>query len=126
MIFSFYGVALAGFISGLPLLVKTVQATVRDEIEGHIEAAYMLGKSKRTTFFRVVLPLLRSGIITGLFLAVARVLGDVGITLMIGGNIIGRTNTIALEVYNSVFLGDFQRPSPSVPARGRHSSSAGF
>lgn len=109
LVFSFWGVAFAGFVSGLPLMVKTVEAAVRNEIEGYIEAAYMLGKSKRTTFFRVVLPLLRRGIVTGLFLGVARSLGDVGITLMLGGNIIGRTNTIALEVYNSVFVGDFNR-----------------
>lgn len=109
MVFSFVGVALAGFISGLPLLVKTVQATVRNELQGYIETACMLGKSRRIVFFRVIVPLLKRGIVTGLFLAVARSLGDVGVTLMLGGNIIGRTNTIALEVYNSVFLGDFQR-----------------
>lgn len=56
LVFSFWGVAFAGFISGLPLMVKTVQAAVRNEIEGYIEAAYMLGKSKRTTFFVLCFP----------------------------------------------------------------------
>ena len=109
LVFSFPGVVFAAFVSGLPLVAKTVQAAVRNEIEGYIEASYMLGKSRATTFFRVVLPLLRRGILSGMFLAVARSLGDVGITIMLGGNIIGRTNTIALEVYNSVFVGDFGR-----------------
>jgi molybdate transport system permease protein len=109
MVFSFAGVCLAGYVSGLPLLVKTVQATVRNELQGYIETARMLGKSRTLTFYRVILPLLKRGIVTGLFLGAARSLGDVGITLMLGGNIIGRTNTIALEVYNSVFLGEFDR-----------------
>ncbi len=109
IVFSFPGVVFAAFVSGLPLVVKTLQAAVREEIEGYIEASYMLGKSRLTTFFRVVLPLLRRGILSGMFLAVARSLGDVGITIMLGGNILGRTNTIALEVYNSVFAGDFDR-----------------
>lgn len=109
IVFSFSGVVFAAFVSGLPLVVKTIQATVRNEIEGYIEAAYMLGKSRLTTFFRIVLPLLRRGILSGICLAMARALGDVGITIMLGGNIIGRTNTIALEVYNSVFVGEFDR-----------------
>ncbi len=109
MVFSFAGVAFAGFVSGLPLLVKTVQSAVRNDLNGYIEASYMLGKSELETFFRVVIPLLRKGIITGMFIGAARALGDVGITLMLGGNITGRTNTISLEIYNSVFTGEFNR-----------------
>lgn len=45
----------------------------------------------------------------GLLLATARSLGEVGVTLMLGGNIIGRTNTVSLEIYNSVTAGDYRR-----------------
>jgi len=109
MIFSFWGVALAAFIAGLPLIVKQVQAAIRNETNRMIEAAYVLGKSPTTTFFQVILPSIRKSIAIGLSLAFARSLGEVGVTLMLGGNISGRTNTISLEVYNAVFTGEYDR-----------------
>ena len=109
MIFSFDGVVLAAFIAGLPLIVKQVQAAVRKETNRLIEVAYVLGKSPGATFFHVILPSLRKSIAIGLSLAFARSLGEVGVTLMVGGNISGRTNTISLEVYNAVFTGEYER-----------------
>jgi molybdate transport system permease protein len=109
LIFSFWAVVLAAFIAGLPLIVKQVQAAVRNETNRLIEAAYVLGKSPTTTFFQVILPSLRKSIAIGLSLAFARSLGEVGITLMLGGNISGRTNTLSLEVYNAVFTGEYDR-----------------
>ncbi|NMC48892.1 MAG: molybdate ABC transporter permease subunit, partial [Desulfovibrio sp.] len=55
------------------------------------------------------LPLVRKNILAGLFLAWTRSIGEVGVSLMLGGNIVGRTNTVSLEIYNSVFTGDYQR-----------------
>jgi len=109
MIFSFWSVVLAAFIAGLPLIVKQVQAAIRKETNRLIETAYMLGKSPTTTFFHVILPSLRKSITIGLSLAFARSLGEVGVTLMLGGNIAGKTNTISLEVYNAVFSGEYER-----------------
>lgn len=109
LIFSFWGVVLAAFIAGLPLVVKQVQAAVRNETNRLIETASVLGKSPVAIFFRVILPSLRTSIAIGLSLAFARSLGEVGVTLMLGGNIAGRTNTISLEVYNAVFTGEYER-----------------
>lgn len=109
VIFSLWGVVLASCIAGLPLIVKQVQAAVRGDTLRLIEAAYVLGKSPWTTFFRVTLPSVRGSIAIGLSLALTRSLGEVGMTLMLGGNIAGKTNTISLEVYNSVFTGDYSR-----------------
>jgi molybdate transport system permease protein len=109
LLFSFWGVVLAACIAGLPLITKQVQAAVRRDTTGLIEAAYVLGKSRSTTFFCVVLPSIRRSVAIGLFLAFARSLGEVGITLMLGGNIAGRTNTVSLEVYNAVFTGEYDR-----------------
>jgi molybdate transport system permease protein len=107
IIFSFWGVLLAAFIAGLPLMVKTVQAAIRNDTLRMMEVSAVLGKSHLTTFLRVTLPSIRKSIAAGLFMAIARTLGEVGITLMLGGNIVGRTNTISLEIYNSVFTGEF-------------------
>ena len=109
LIFSFWGVVLAAFIAGLPLIAKQVQAAVRSETNGLIEKALVLGKDPVTIFFRVTLPSLRKSIAIGLSLAFARMLGEVGVTLMLGGNISGRTNTISLEIYNAVFTGEYER-----------------
>ncbi len=109
IIFSFWGVVLAAFIAGLPLIVKQVQGSVRRETTRLVENALVLGKSPLVIIFRVILPSLRTSIAIGLSLAFARMLGEVGITLMLGGNIAGRTNTISLEVYNAVFTGEYNR-----------------
>ncbi len=109
LIFSFWGVLLAAFVAGLPLVVKTVQAAIRGETLRLMEVSAVLGKSRTTTFLRVTLPSIKKSAIAGLFMALARTLGEVGITLMLGGNIVGRTNTISLEIYNAVFTGEFQR-----------------
>lgn len=108
IIFSFWGVMLAAFIAGLPLVVKTVQAAIRSDTLRMMEVSAVLGKSGVATFLCVTLPSIKKSIFTGLFMALARTLGEVGITLMLGGNIVGRTNTISLEIYNSVFTGDFR------------------
>lgn len=109
IIFSFWGVLLAAFIAGLPLAVKTIQAAVSQDTLRLMEVSEVLGKSPATTFFRVTLPSIKRSIAAGVFLALARTLGEVGVTLMLGGNIVGRTNTISLEIYNSVFTGEFRR-----------------
>lgn len=109
IVFGFPGVALAAFVSGLPLMVKPVQAAVGGEISRYTEAARVLGKSELEIFFQVVLPLVRKNILAGLFLSWTRSIGEVGVTLMLGGNIVGRTNTVSLEIYNSVFTGDYER-----------------
>lgn len=109
IVFGFTGVAVAAVVSGLPLMVKPVQAAVGGEISRYMEAARVLGKSEFEIFFRVVLPLIRKNILAGLFLSWTRSIGEVGVTLMLGGNIVGRTNTVSLEIYNSVFTGDYER-----------------
>jgi molybdate transport system permease protein len=109
MIFSFWGVLAAAIVAGLPLMVKPVQAAVRGDVLRLMETSAVLGKSEAVTFFRVVLPCIRKSVLAGLFLALGRAMGEVGVTLMLGGNIVGRTNTVSLEIYNAVFTGEFER-----------------
>ncbi|RUM43083.1 MAG: molybdate ABC transporter permease subunit, partial [Desulfurobacterium sp.] len=74
-----------------------------------IKVSYTLGKGELSTFFKVVLPLAKRGIVAALVLSFARALGEFGATLMLAGNIPFRTNTIPLEVYSAVSGGDFER-----------------
>ncbi len=109
IIFNMWGVVIASFVAGLPLIVKPVQASVQSSALSLIEASYTLGKSEIETFIFVVIPSIRKTVAGGLSLAFGRSLGEVGLTLMLGGNIVGRTNTLSLEIYNSVFTGEFER-----------------
>ena len=109
IIFTVWGVMIASFIAGLPLIVKPVQSAIQETALDLMEASYTLGKSEWQTFFHVVLPSIKKTIISGLSLAFGRSLGEVGMTLMLGGNIVGKTNTLSLEIYNAVFSGEFDR-----------------
>lgn len=66
----------------------------------------MLGHRPWSVFWRIELPLARRGIAAGLILSGGRALGEVGLSLMLGGNIIGRTETLSLAIYNNVLDGN--------------------
>jgi molybdate transport system permease protein len=109
IVFGFPGLVLAAITAGLPLMVRPVQAAVRGELMRLVELSAVLGKGPVTTFIRVVMPHCRKSIAAGLFLAMGRALGEVGVSLLLGGDIVGRTNTVSLEIYNAVFSGEFVR-----------------
>jgi molybdate transport system permease protein len=70
------------------------------------KAAFTLGRSEWRTALEVTLPLARNGIIAGLVLAFARALGEFGATLMLAGNIPGKTTTVPLAIYTAVQTGE--------------------
>lgn len=108
LIFSETAVVMASFIAGLPLVVRPLQSAVeRVEILRLEEAARTMGASPFRTFIFVTVPQVGSTLISGLLLGTARASGEVGITMMLGGNISGRTNTLSLEIYNCVSRGEF-------------------
>ena len=109
LVFSFWGVTLAAFVAGLPLVVKPVQAALQGVSARLAEAARVLGKGEAEIFLRVLLPNIRGALVAGLALGLGRSLGEVGITLMLGGNIAGRTATLSLEIFNAVGSGEFER-----------------
>lgn len=109
VVFSFWGLLLASFISGLPLAVKPIQSALESLSGRFAEAARTLGKNEWEIFFFVLLPNVRGALAAGLLLGAGRALGEVGITLMLGGNIAGRTVTASLDIYNAVLAGDFER-----------------
>ncbi len=109
IIFTPVAVVLASFIAGLPLVIKPVQSAIEHEVIKLVEAARTLGKNELQSFFLVVIPSVKRSLGAGLILGAGRSLGEVGITLMIGGNIVGKTNTISLEIFNAVMDADFTR-----------------
>ncbi|MCD6653975.1 MAG: molybdate ABC transporter permease subunit [Sulfurovum sp.] len=109
IIFSMTGVLIASFVAGLPLVVKPVQAAIDEQSKRYAEASYTLGKSKFHTLIFVLLPNIKKVILVSVFLGFGRSLGEVGITLMLGGNIIGKTDTISLAIYNYSFGGEIDK-----------------
>ncbi|MCX6002325.1 MAG: ABC transporter permease subunit, partial [Chloroflexi bacterium] len=74
-----------------------------------LQASYIMGYSELHTFFRILLPLSRRGLYAGAILAFARALGEFGATLMLAGNIEGKTDTMPLAIYADVAGGDWNR-----------------
>lgn len=104
--FTFAAAVIAATAVALPLYVKTAQAAFTQVASDLEETAYTLGLSPRRTFFAVTLPLARRGLASACVLAFARAAGEFGATLMFAGNIPGRTNTMALELYAAWLSGD--------------------
>lgn len=109
IVFSFSGLLIAAIVAGLPLVVKPVQAGFEGVAARFAEAARTLGKTELEIVLQVLLPNIRGALAAGLVLGLGRALGEVGITLMLGGNIQGRTVTASLDIYNAVLSGEFQR-----------------
>lgn len=105
-IFTWQGAVIAAVIVSLPLMIKSSRASIESVNPSYEIASYTLGKGELETFFRVTLPLAKRGIIAGLILSFARALGEFGATLMIAGNIPGKTQTMPLAIYEAVSSGD--------------------
>src|SRR6185437_4202250 len=90
----------------LPLLVKSARAALESVDRSYERAARNLGASEWKLFWRVTLPLAWRSIFAATALAFARALGDFGVTLMVAGNIPGRTQTVAVAIYEAVESGD--------------------
>lgn len=109
LVFTWPAAVLAAFVSSLPLMVKTSKAALA-AIDTSLEyAARLLGRSEWEIFFTVTLPLAWRGIAAGITLAFAKALGDFGTTIMVAGNIPGRTQTMSIAIYDAVLSGDTAR-----------------
>ena len=100
--FSFQGLVLGSFFYSLPFAVQPIQTAFSSVDKKLLEASWSLGRSNVYTFFRVILPLSRHGIITGCVLSFAHTLGEFGVILMIGGNIPGVTRVASVAIYDEV------------------------
>jgi molybdate transport system permease protein len=100
--FTWGAAVLAACVGSIALLIKSAQAgfeTVDQQLE---QAARTLGRSEWAVFWRVTLPLAWRSVLAGTVLAFCRALGEFGITLMVAGNIPGRTQTLPLAIYDRV------------------------
>lgn len=102
LIFTFGGLIIASIIYSLPFMVQPIQSGL-ESLPSHLkEASYVMGKSRLTTLFKVLLPNIKTSLRTGVVLAFAHTIGEFGVVLMIGGNIPGKTKVASIAIYDEV------------------------
>jgi len=106
LVFTWQGAALAASVVAFPLVCKAARTAFEGVDQGLENAARTLGAGEGRVFMRVSLPLAWRGIVSGAMLALARAMGEFGATLMIAGNLPGRTQTLSLAVYEAVQAGN--------------------
>ncbi len=106
LLFTWQGAVLASAVVALPLIYKAARAAFEDTDHRFAQAARTLGAAEWEVFLRISLPLAMRGIGAGLALTFARAMGEFGATLMIAGNLPGRTQTLSVAVYSAVQAGD--------------------
>lgn len=100
--FSFEGLVIGSVLFSLPFMVHPIQSALSQVPKSIFEASYTLGKSKLQTMLRVILPMIKHGIISGSVLAFAHTVGEFGVILMIGGNIPDETRVASIAIYDEV------------------------
>ena len=108
VMFTWQAAVIAATVVAIPIMIKSAKAAIASVDLEYEKAAFTLGKSEIETFFLVTLPLAKKGLIAGLVLSFARALGEFGATIMIAGNIPGKTSTMPLAIYRAFQSGEDQ------------------
>jgi len=106
VVFTWIGAVIAAIFVSFPLMYRTARGAFEQIDQNIIHAAETLGFSKFKIFWTIKVPMAKSGILAGTILAFARALGEFGATIMLAGNIPGRTQTMAIAVFSAVSAGN--------------------
>lgn len=102
IIFSWPATVITAVVVSFPLMYRTTRGAFEQIDQDLIFAARTLGMSEEKIFWKIILPLAKSGILAGTVLAFARALGEFGATIMLAGNIPGKTQTMSTAIYSAV------------------------
>ncbi|WAM25688.1 molybdate ABC transporter permease subunit [Myxococcus sp. NMCA1] len=105
VVFTPKAVVLASAVMAFPLLVRSARSGFEEVDSRLVAVARTLGDSRTRAFFRVTLPLAWRGVLVGALLAFSRALGEFGATVLVAGNIPGRTQTLSLAIFQRTQLG---------------------
>ncbi|MBE5864739.1 MAG: molybdate ABC transporter permease subunit [Lachnospiraceae bacterium] len=106
VIFTWQGAVLAAVVVAFPIMYRTARGALEQVDMNLIHAARTLGMTEVQIFFKILLPVARPGIVAATILAFARALGEFGATIMIAGNIPGKTQTMSLAIYTAMQSGN--------------------
>ncbi|MEX0790336.1 MAG: molybdate ABC transporter permease subunit [Actinomycetota bacterium] len=105
--FSFEGLLVGSVAFSLPFAVQPMMVAFGEVDKKLIEASWILGEGRLSTFFRTIAPMSTTGIMISAVLTFAHTMGEFGVVLMLGGNIPGETRTVAVSIYDSVQALDY-------------------
>jgi len=106
VVFTWMGAVIASIFVSFPLMYRTARGAFEQIDQNIIYAAETLGFSRIKIFWKIKVPMAKAGILAGTVLAFARALGEFGATIMLAGNIPGRTQTMAIAVFSAVSAGN--------------------
>lgn len=102
LVFSFEGLVVASVFYSLPFMVQPIQSGFQQLPKNLKDASYVLGKSPWTTLIKVLLPNIKTSMLSGCILAFAHTIGEFGVVLMVGGNIPNETRVASMAIYDQV------------------------
>lgn len=102
LVFTFTGLVISSVLYSLPFMVQPVQNGFKSISKNLIDASYTLGKSKWQTIFKVLLPNMKTALITGIILTFAHTIGEFGVVLMVGGSIPSETKVVSIAIFDEV------------------------
>lgn len=106
VVFSVTGAVIAAVVVAFPLMYRTARGALEQVNEEYIFAARTLGRGEFYIFYKIIMPVAWPGILSGVVLAFARGLGEFGATIMVAGNIPGKTQTMSVLIYTAVQAGN--------------------
>ena len=104
--FTWVAAVIAATVVSIPLMIKASRAAIESVNPDYEIVSRIMGKGSFETFFRVTLPLAGKGILAGIILSFARAFGEFGATMMLAGNIAGKTQTMPLAIYEAMAAGE--------------------
>ena len=108
VLFTWQGAVIAAVAVSFPIMYRTVRGAFQQIDKNITDAARTLGMSEGRIFFKIMIPIARPGIAAGTLLSFARALGEFGATMMIAGNIPGKTQTMPIAVYTAIQGGNHE------------------
>lgn len=108
-IFSWQGGVIACFVVSLPIMYQSAKGTLSSLNKAYKEAARLDGANELQIFFKITLPICIHGILSGVVLTFGRAFGEFGATMMVTGNIPGKTQNIPMELYYAVEAGEYAK-----------------
>ena len=109
LVFNFTGLVVASCIYSLPFMFGPIYAGLNSLKKSLFEVSCSLGKSRLTTIFRVILPSIRSNLLTAIVVSFAHTMGEFGVVLMIGGSVAGESKVASIAIFEAVEMLDYTK-----------------
>ncbi|WP_420795374.1 molybdate ABC transporter permease subunit [Lebetimonas natsushimae] len=108
LVFTFEGLIVASSLYSFPFMIQPLQNGFENIDKRLIEASFLSGKGKIRTLFKVILPNMKSSILTAIIITFAHTIGEFGVVLMVGGSIPGKTEVASVAIYDYVEMMDYK------------------